>query len=35
MTGAPFVPTDLVVILIMSLICLIPFALFVRGVGRA
>lgn len=34
-TGAPFVLTDLVVILIMSLICLIPFALFVRGIAKA
>jgi hypothetical protein len=34
MTGAPFVLTDLVVVLIMSLICFVPFALFLRGVTK-
>jgi hypothetical protein len=32
MTAAPFVLTDVVVILVMGLICFVPFALFVRGV---
>lgn len=32
MTGAPFILTDVIVILIMGLICFIPFGLFVRGV---
>jgi hypothetical protein len=32
LTAAPFVLTDLVVILVLGLICFVPFALFVRGV---
>jgi hypothetical protein len=30
-TGAPFVLGDVLVVLVMSLVCLIPFVLFVRG----
>ena len=32
MTGAPFVPLDVIVVAIMGMICFIPFGLFVRGV---
>jgi hypothetical protein len=32
LTNAPFVLADVVVVLIMGLICFIPFGLFVRGV---
>lgn len=35
MTGAPFVPVDVIVIFIMGLICFIPFGLFVRGVVKS
>jgi len=31
-TQAPFMLADLVAVLIMGLVCFIPFALFVRGV---
>jgi hypothetical protein len=32
LTAAPFVLTDVVVVLVLGLICFVPFALFVRGV---
>jgi hypothetical protein len=32
LTAAPFVLTDVVVVLIMGMICFVPFALFARGV---
>lgn len=32
LTEAPFVLTDVIVVLVMGLVCFIPFALFVRGV---
>jgi hypothetical protein len=32
LTGAPFVLVDVIVVLIMGLVCFIPFGLFVRGV---
>jgi hypothetical protein len=32
LTAAPFVLTDVIVVLIMGMICFVPFALFVRGV---
>lgn len=32
LTSAPFIVTDLIVVLMMGLICFYPFALFVRGV---
>jgi hypothetical protein len=34
-TDAPFVLTDVVVILILGLICFVPLALFVRGVAAS
>ena len=33
LSSAPFVFTDLAAVLVMSLICFIPFALFGRGVA--
>jgi len=35
LTSAPFALVDVVVIFVMGLICFIPFALFVRGAGKA
>ena len=35
LTSAPFVLGDLVVLSVMGLICFVPFALFVRGIGKA
>jgi hypothetical protein len=35
LTGAPFAIADVIVIFVMGMICFIPFALFVRGVGKA
>jgi len=32
LTGAPFVPVDVIVVFIMGLVCFVPFALFLRGV---
>lgn len=32
LTAAPFVLTDVVVVLVLGMICFVPFALFVRGV---
>jgi hypothetical protein len=34
LTEAPFVLSDIIVVLIMGLICFIPFALFARGIQR-
>ncbi|MFC1879452.1 hypothetical protein ACFLZW_06020 [Chloroflexota bacterium] len=31
LTGAPFMPVDIVVVFIMGLVCFIPFGLFLRG----
>lgn len=35
LNGTPFMPVDIVVVLLMGLICFVPFALFVRGVVRS
>jgi hypothetical protein len=32
LTDAPFALVDVIVVLIMGLICFIPFGLFVRGI---
>jgi len=35
LTSAPFSLTDVIVVLVMGLICSVPFALFIRGVVRS
>lgn len=35
LTSAPFSLTDVIVVLVMGLVCSVPFALFVRGVVRS
>ena len=35
LTEAPFAPMDVVVVLVMGMICFVPFALYLRGVMLA
>jgi hypothetical protein len=32
-SGAPFLPVDILVVFAMGLVCFVPLALFLRGVG--